>query len=54
VRPPGAGLGVGEVVGVGFGGRVPGTIVPVMAVAETVPPGVMVAVSGGKDSYALL
>ena len=48
---------MGEVVGVGFGGKVPGTIVPVMAVAETVPPGVMVAVSAvalgpGDESVA--
>src|SRR2546423_3468360 len=57
VSPPGAGLGVGEVVGVGFGGSVPGTIVPVIAVALTVPAGVIVAVSEvalgpGDDSVA--
>ena len=46
VRPPGAGLGVGDAAGVGLGGIVPtpGTIVPVIAVAVTVPAGVMVAV----------
>src|SRR2546423_6812856 len=57
VSPPGAALGVGEVVGVGFGGSVPGTIVPVIAVALTVPAGVIVAVSEvalgpGDDSVA--
>src|SRR5438132_3784473 len=46
VRPPGAGLGVGDGAGVGLGGIVPspGTMVPVIAVAVTVPAGVMVAV----------
>src|SRR5438309_2790712 len=46
VRPPGAGLGVGDGAGVGLGGIVPrpGTMVPVIAVAATVPAGVIVAV----------
>src|SRR2546427_10540005 len=49
VRPPGAGLGVGDGAGVGLGGIVPrpGTMVPVMAVAVTVPAGVMEAVIAG-------
>src|SRR2546422_6423543 len=47
VRPPGAGLGVSDGAGVGLGGIVPrsGTMVPVIAVAVTVPAGVVVAVT---------
>src|SRR5207245_302893 len=56
-KPPGAGLGVGEVVGVGNGGGVPGTIVTVIEVAVTVPAGAIVpeaavALGSGEESVA--